>query len=529
MTRPRPQPPTAPLGSRPTRRERAALSALFGAALVLSAAACGESKPEGAAGGMPAAGGSAPAGARTTVTLLVTADENGALLPTTEEGKSKGGGAAELMGLWVRNEKHCPGPVKAGGTPSCPDGTTIALSAGDHFGGAPISNLFAGESAAQAMKQLGYSASALGNHDFDFGRDAFKKYAADANLPYVAANVTADAEAKALGFKPFVVVERKGAKVAVVGLASVDSEKTTMPNRFTGVTVGPYEAALAKAVPDAWAAGADAVVVLAHECPDQLAPIFEKHADWKVSLVAGAHCAKPVSAKAGGATLSSAGRRFEEYLRAQIEIDPSKPAKDRVVRVEASRVPVAPGTQPDAATAAIVAGWKTKLEASLGEKVGQSATGLAKDSPQLAKLVGTALRDFLKADLAIINKSALRDALPKGDITKKAVYAALPYDNSVVIAHVKGSDLLPNLANPQAVVIGATEKAKGSWQDAQNKPIDPAKTYAVAMPDFLYFGGDNFTFEKADPNATETGMVWQTVVIEWIKTAADKPVEQRVK
>ncbi|HEU4411342.1 MAG TPA: bifunctional UDP-sugar hydrolase/5'-nucleotidase [Polyangiaceae bacterium] len=501
---------------------------------MLSAAACGESKPEGASGGgAPAATLSASAGGgRATITLLVTADENGALLPTTEEGKSKGGGAAELMGLWVRNEKHCPGPVKAGGTPSCPDGATIALSAGDHFGGAPISNLFAGESTAQAMKQLGYSASALGNHDFDFGRDAFKKYAADANLPYVAANVTADAEAKALGFKPFVVVERKGAKVAVVGLASVDSEKTTMPNRFNGVAVGPYEDALAKAVPEAWAAGADAVVVLAHECPDKLAPVFEKHADWKVSLVAGAHCAKPVSARAGGATLSSAGRRFEEYLRAQLEIDPSKPAKERVVRVEASRVPVAPGTPPDAATAAIVAGWKTKLDTALGEKVGFSSGGLAKDSPQLSKLVGTALREFLKADVAVINKSALRDALPKGEITEKSVYAALPYDNSVMIARVKGSDLLPNLANPKAVVTGATEKAKGSWVDAQGKPIDPAKTYSVAMPDFLYFGGDDFTFEKADPNATETGMVWQTVVIEWLKeakTSAEKPLEQRLK
>lgn len=525
MIRPRLRPPTALLGSLRGR-------SLLGAALLLSAA-CGESKPEGAAGATATAGaaGAAAGAARVVVTVLVTADENGALLPVAEGGPAKGG-AAELMGLWVRNEKHCAGPVKAGGAPSCPDGSTIALSAGDHFGGAPVSNLFAGESTAQAMKQLGYSASALGNHDFDFGRDIFKKYATDASLPYVAANVTADADAASLGFKPFVVVERKGVKIAVVGLASISSAQTTMPNRFSGLTVEPYEASLAKAVPAAWAAGADAVVVLAHECPAELAPVFEKHADWKVSLVAGAHCKKPVNAKAGGAVLASPGRRFEEYLKAQIEVDPSRPAKDRVVRVDASRVPVAAGTQPDAATAAIVAGWKTKLDAALGEAVGYSSGGLAKDSPQLARLVGTAMRDVVKADLAVVNKSGLREALPKGEITKKSLYTALPYDNSVMIARVKGSDLLPNLANPQAVVIGATEKTKGNWQDAQGKPIDPAKTYAVAMPDFIYFGGDNFSFEKADPNATETGMVWQTTLIEWLKeakTTAEKPVEARLK
>jgi 5'-nucleotidase / UDP-sugar diphosphatase len=521
----------APLGSLSTRRGRVASSALA-AALALGAAACDETKPEGGAGATGAGGAAAAAGVRTSITLLVTADENGALLPTAEEGANKGGGAAELMGLWVRNEKHCPGPVKAGGTPSCPDGATIALSAGDHFGGAPISNLFSGESTAQAMKQLGYSASALGNHEFDFGRDAFKKYAADASLPYVAANVTADADAKSLGFKPFVVVERKGVKVAVVGLASVTSAQSTMPNRFSGLTLEPYEAALAKAVPDAWAAGADAVVVLAHECPDQLAPAFERHAEWQVSLVAGAHCKKAVDAKANGATLASAGRRFEEYLRVQLDVDTSKPAKERVLKVDAKRVPVAPGTPPDAATAAIVAGWKTKLDEALGEKIGFSSGGLAKDNPKLARMVATALREFLKADIAVVNKSGMRDALPKGDISKKAVYAALPYDNSVMIARVKGSDLAANLANPQAVVVGATEKGKGVWQDAQNKPIDPAKTYMVAMPDFIYFGGDKFEFEKADPNATETGMVWQTVLVEWLKeakTTAEKPIEQRLK
>jgi 2',3'-cyclic-nucleotide 2'-phosphodiesterase (5'-nucleotidase family) len=534
MIRPRPQLTTAPSGERPVRLERVARAGLFGAGLALSTAAAGcESKPagNGAEGAASVATLTPAATARAVVTLLVTADENGYLLPVTENGTTKGG-AAELMGLWVRNEKHCAGPVKPGGAPNCPDGATIALSAGDHFGGAPISNLFAGESTAQAMKQLGYSASALGNHDFDFGREAFKKYAEGASLPYVAANATADAEAKALGFRPFVVVERKGAKIAVVGLASITSAQTTMPNRFAGLTIEPYEAALAKAVPEAWAAGADALVVLAHECPDRLAPLFESHPDWKATLVAGAHCKQPVNQKAGGATLASPGRHFEEYLRAQIEIDTTRPAKDRVVRVDATRVPVAGGTPPDAATAAIVAGWKTKLDAALGENVGFSAAGLAKDSPQLARLVGTALRDFFKADLAVINKSGLRDALPKGEISRKTVYAVLPYDNSVMIAHVKGSDLLPNLSNPQAAVVGAVEKGKGAWQDAQGKPIDPAKTYAVAMPDFLYFGGDNFSFEKADPNATETGMVWQTAVIEWLKeakTTAEKPVEQRLK
>jgi hypothetical protein len=54
----------------------------------------------------------------------------------------------------------------------------------------------------------------------------------------------------------------------------------------------------------------------------------------------------------------------------------------------------------------------------------------------------------------------------------------------------------------------------------------------VATIEYLYFGGDGFGFEKADPNPTETGMSWQTPVIDWTKnqsTDEKKPLEKQLK
>jgi 5'-nucleotidase/UDP-sugar diphosphatase len=50
--------------------------------------------------------------------------------------------------------------------------------------------------------------------------------------------------------------------------------------------------------------------------------------------------------------------------------------------------------------------------------------------------------------------------------------------------------------------------------------------------EYLYFGGDGFDLEKHDPLPNETGMVWQTPVIEWTKaaqTTAQKPLEAKLK
>jgi 5'-nucleotidase/UDP-sugar diphosphatase len=500
---------------------------------VLALAACSKDSPSGAAGaggGPGSASGDAAAsasGGPVTVTLLVTADENGALVPS-EDGK---GGAAKLLGAWTTLEHHCAGPLKAGGAPACPEDGTIALSGGDHFSGAPISNLFGGEPASAAMAKIGYAASALGNHDLDFDRASFARFAHDDGFPYVAANAKTVEPFPKVSLAPFVTIERKGAKVAVVGLASETTTKTAMANRFDGLEVSAYEPALAKAIPEAWASGADALVVLAHECPEVLQPIIEKHADWHVALVTGSHCQKPFEAKAGDTVLASPGRRFESYLRAELKIDPSKPARERVVSVSSKRVEVGKDAPVDPALAGVVNGWKSKLDASLGEEIGYTAKALDKTSPELGKWVAAAVRDAAKADVGIVNEKGIKQGVPAGAIKASDVHAALPYENSVLLMKVSGEDLIANLKNAHAIYSGVKSTKPGVFTTEKGEAIDPKKTYSVATVDYLYFGGDGFTFEKADPLPTETGMVWQTAVIEYakkLKSSKTSPLETKL-
>lgn len=507
--------------------------------LLASLAACGDKGGTGAQqppatdkAAQPATGAAAPAkpAEPVVVTLLITGGLSGQLLPVTEGDQPKPG-AAEVLGRWVAEEKHCPGAVKADGRAECADAATLLVATGDHWSGPAISSFFLGEPTAAVMARMGYAASALGNHELDFGREQFLKNAGIGQFPFLAANlkVKDPALAKGMDVPAFKVFDRKGLKVGVVGLTSPKTVTAAMAGRAEGLDLVGTEEALASAIPEARKAGADVVVVVADMCPTELQPTLEKHADWKLALVVGSRCPAQINTKVGDTQVISLGRGLENYLRARITFDPSKPAGEKVSGIDAELVSAAGGATPDPETVKAIAEAKMQLDAKLGEQIGFTKKGIKQGSPEMARWVAGAMRSGTGADAAVLNKKGVRQELPAGPITIGSVYSVLPFENSLMLVKVKGADLVNQLSNPEALISGFTAAGKGKFKDAKGKPLDPKKDYTVATIEYLYFGGDGFEFEKLDPEPKETGMAWQTPVIEWTRTqksTAAKPLEK---
>ncbi|MFY0568143.1 bifunctional metallophosphatase/5'-nucleotidase [Archangium lansingense] len=478
-----------------------------------------------------------PAPKPTTVTVLVTGSPNGQLVPTTPaEGEKPTIGAAELLGWWAAKEKHCPGQVKDGQA-ACKDASTLALTIGDAWNGPAISSFFYGETTSAVMGHMGFAASALGNHELDYGREQFQKNLRTSGFPFLAANLKVKdaALAKDWDLPGFKVFDRQGLKIGVVGLTSPKTVSTAMAGRAEGLEVLPDEEALTSAVGEAQKAGADTVVVLADACPSDLQAVVSKHPEWKVSLVAGGRCPQPVNTKEGNTTYVSLGRGFDKYLRAAYTYDASKPEGEQVTGVELTTVDVTGGEgapAADADTAKMISDYKAKLDQALGEEIGFTKKALEKDSKQLASWVTTAIRQQLDTDAVVLNRKGFREGLPAGKVTKGSVYSVLPFENSLMVVEVKGADLAKQLANPEAVYSGFTSAGKGKFKDAKGKPLDAKKEYKVATVEYLYFGGDGFEFEKLDTEPGETGMSWQTPVIDWTKeqgTSEAKPLDKQIK
>ena len=229
---------------------------------------------------------------------------------------------------------------------------------------------------AEAMARMGYAASAFGNHEFDFGRARFVEDRARSGVVYLAANLRAPPALKDLAIPAFAVFERRGLKIGVVGLATEKTLRAAMASRFEGITFEAEEPALDRAVREAWGAGPDLVVVIAHECPDVLLPIVARHPEWRLAFVGAGHCHKKMVERAGTVPVIAPGARLDRYLRVRIEADPGRPAGDRVIAVDPAVVEVsrpvgtAPAAPPDPEIARALAGWQAKVDAALGEEIG---------------------------------------------------------------------------------------------------------------------------------------------------------------
>lgn len=104
------------------------------------------------------------------------------------------------------------------------DQGVVLLDAGDILQGQPLANYYNYERGsldhhivADAMNHMAYDAGAVGNHDIEPGKPVYDALKAQLNFPWLAANCIDTATGKPY-FEPYTVIERKGVRIAVLGM-----------------------------------------------------------------------------------------------------------------------------------------------------------------------------------------------------------------------------------------------------------------------------------------------------------------------
>lgn len=159
-------------------------------------------------------------------------------------------------------------------------GRVLLLDQGDLFQGTLVSNLSEGDAVVQAYNQLGYTASAIGNHEFDFGPvgphsvarsseedplGALKQNVKAARFKFLSANIFEKGTKRQPWWAvPFTIAAVGGARIGIIGVSTPDTPVVTAPANVTSLDFTDPAAAIVGAAKELRSRGVDAVIVLAH-------------------------------------------------------------------------------------------------------------------------------------------------------------------------------------------------------------------------------------------------------------------------
>ena len=140
----------------------------------------------------------------------------------------------------------------------------LLFDAGDIFQGTPYFNIFNGKVEIGAYNLMEYDAITLGNHEFDLGMDTLAARLREANFPVVVSNYNVENTPLKGLIKPYLIFEREGIYIGVIGLG-VNLDQLTIDDNYKGLIYeDPIEVTnkMAKMLRDK--KHCDLVVVLSH-------------------------------------------------------------------------------------------------------------------------------------------------------------------------------------------------------------------------------------------------------------------------
>ena len=439
------------------------------------------------------------------LTILHINDFHGNLLSKPgKEGKPGTGGMAWIAKM-VSDERA-----------KNPEGTLL-LSAGDMFQGTPISNLFHGKSVIEVMNRMGFDAMTLGNHEFDWGMEAFNEMRAAASFPFLSANIV-DGKGRLLpGVKPYIIIRKKGLKIAVIGMTTPETHYASKPGNLKGYRVIPVEKILPAMIEKVRKEGAGTVIVLSHMGLDEDREIAS--AVKGIDLIVGGHSHTEVKRPVvvDNTIIVQAGYYGQKLGVMKISVDT---ASGKIVQYPERRilrkVKAGPHDPYDTAVAAIIKKYDDQIREEFGRVVGETLVDLAKRpyESNLGNLVCDAMRKATGADVAIQNNGGIRTTIPKGKITLEQVYMLLPFDNNLMTMNLTGaqiSGILEQNAKTEGMLqvsglkvvynLAAPEGTRVQALSIGGKPVEHSRHYRVTTNDFLAAGGDRFGIFRDGKNA----------------------------
>lgn len=196
-----------------------------------------------------------------------------------------------------------------------------------------------------------------------------------------------------------------------------------------------------------------------------------------------------------------------------------KPSERHLSKIEGKQITITDSLVSNPEIEAFVKPYRNNIQRDLDSVLAYSADTYTKNDGELNTALGNFMADavyeeanpvFRKRtgkdiDMVLLNHGGIRSILPKGRVTKRTAFQLMPFENSIVVVALKGTqvnglvDYLSRAkrAHPVSKLKLILDKEfKVSEAKINGKEIIENSTYYVATNDYLYNGGDNMSFFK---------------------------------
>jgi len=486
-----------------------------------------------------------PAREPAALTLLETSDLHGQTEPRKDPATQHPMGGLVALAAAIEHERQAD-----------PDGTLL-LDAGDMLQGTTISNLSQGRAIVDFMNLMRFDVAAVGNHEFDWGVLVLRDRMRQARFPILLANMVEKQSGRAPPWaQPYAVVERRHVRIAVIGLITIDTPLVTLPERVKDYAFLPPAEVANRLIAELVPARADLAVLLCHigakpsaqggEISGELVELAK--AVHGAAAILGGHTHQAFTETIAGIPVVEPGDRGQYLGRVKLHVllatGPAARPGQATVAVDGVEVLPVPsdGAPPEPAVTALIDRYEKETSAALDEVLGEAASPLERASREcpLGNLFADVMRAAAGADLAFQNPLGIRASLDAGPIRLRDVYNVMPFDNTLVVVSLTGAEV-------RALLEQATERAKflhasglryaidtarppGS-RVTFTSPFDEARTYRVAVNNFMAQGGDGLALLTKHTEAKDTGILLRDALADWIRaeTRAGRKIEAKVE
>ena len=303
----------------------------------------------------------------------------------------------------------------------------LLLSAGDIFTGNPVVDQYPekGYPIIEMMNITGFGATALGNHEFDYGQEVLAKRIAQADFPFLSSNVFFDS-AHLLNIKPYTFLTMEnGIKIGILGMIQINPAgiPDTHPSKLEGISFkkGSEIAPEYKWLRDS----CDVFIGLSHLGYEDDIELAKQMGTF--DMIAGGHThtivALPGDHNGVLVVQGGSGLRFVTMTTLTL-------VNKKIVDKESFLLEIDKHLHTDAVLDTLLAKFNDNKE--LNHVIGTALNNITGKN-ELGSLMTDAMTSIAPLEIAFQNDGGIRiGQITKGDISIKDVYNLDPFGNEII-------------------------------------------------------------------------------------------------